>query len=263
MGMAGGTEREGRHERARTTTRWQGFRERHATKSFALGALVGFLLLGMIWIMLSATSDRRPATGARATATPGHSAAPGREETPAAASTSPGPSRLQRCANEAAALAVPIRAAGPTLDQWQVHVGAMNQLVAGAITLQQATAFWAQTKIGAKGFIAAFHRADRIPRASDDTCPVRRPRASLPTALRSCVQQVRADSRTLAAARTAVRTWEMHVGDMERLRSGKLSPTVATTMWLEMWQRGVKEIRAFHVAERRAQRHDNCSVPVG
>jgi hypothetical protein len=77
------------------------------------------------------------------------------------------------------------------------------------------------------------------------------------------VRQVRADSHAVAAARTAVHTWEMHVGDMERLRSGKLSPAAATRMWLSMWQEGVRELQAYRVADRRARLHDNCYVPVG
>ena len=137
----------------------------------------------------------------------------------------------------------------------------MNKLVVGAISLQQATAFWAQTRVGAQARIADFHRADRVPRRLDVTCPMSRPQGGRSPALRSCVRQVRADSHAVAAARTAVHTWEMHVGDMERLRTGKLSPAAATRMWLSMWQQGVKELHAFHLADRRARRHDHCYVP--
>jgi len=266
--MSGGTGSQGRHEQARNTTRWQKLRERHAVLPFALGALAGFVLLAMIWMTVAAVSDDPPAAGpgtgassdSAATAGPDGT---GSDETPAAAQTDPRRTRLQRCAKEAAALAAPLGAAGPALDQWQVHVGAMNKLVVGAITLPQATAFWAQTRMGAKARIRAFHRADRVPRRLDVTCPMNRPPGGRSPALRSCVRQVRADSHAVAAARTAVHTWEMHVGDMERLRSGKLSPAAATRMWLSMWQDGVQELHAYRVADRRAQRHDNCYVPVG
>ena len=230
--------------------------DRPLAQAFGIGALAGMVLLGLIWVTVSSvTHDPASAgRGDRASITDQSRTTTGRI---------PGPTPVQRCARVAGALLEPLHAAGPALDQWQVHVGAMNKLVVGAITLQQATAFWAQTRAGAKARIRDFHRADRVPRRLDVTCPMSRPQGGRSPALRSCVRQVRADSHAVAAARTAVHTWEMHVGDMERLRSGKLSPAAATRMWLSMWQQGVKELRSYRVAERRAQRHDNCYVPVG
>jgi hypothetical protein len=236
-----------------------GLPDRRLAQAFGVGALVGVVLLGLVWVTVSAVSDDpAPSVG-------GDSRVGTVDDTPAAAdqTQAPAPTRFERCASVADALAVPVRAAGPAMDQWEVHVGAMNRLVVGAITLQQATAFWNQTRVGAKGRIADFHSADRIARRVDVTCPVRRPRAGMAPALRSCVEQVNANARALAAARTAVDTWEMHVGDMERLRSGKLSPAAATTMWLSMWQQGVREIHDFHVAARKARHESGCHVPAG
>jgi hypothetical protein len=229
---------------------------RPLAQAFGIGALVGMVLLGLIWVTVSSVSEEPSSAGrgARASIT---------DQSHTTTERIPGPTPVQRCARVAGALLEPMHAAGPALDQWQVHVGAMNKLVVGAITLPQATAFWAQTRKGAKARIRAFHRADRVPRRLDVTCPMSRPPGGRSPALRACVRQVRADSHAVAAARTAVHTWEMHVGDMERLRSGKLSPAAATRMWLSMWQEGVRELQAYRVADRRARLHDNCYVPVG
>jgi hypothetical protein len=230
--------------------------DRPLARAFGIGALAGMVLLGLVWVTVSAVSHDPASAGRedRASLTDQSLSTTGRP---------PGPTPVQRCARVAGALLGPLQAAGPALDQWQVHVGAMNKLVVGAITLQQATAFWNQTRVGAKARIADFDRADQVARQLDVTCPMGRPRGGRSAALRACVQQVRADTHAVSAARTAVHTWEMHVGDMERLRSGTLSPAAATRMWLSMWQRGVRELHSFHVAARRARHHDNCYVPVG
>jgi hypothetical protein len=137
------------------------------------------------------------------------------------------------------------------MDQWEIHIGAMNKLVVGAITLPQATAFWNQTRVGAQHRIDSFHAAIRTLRGSGVDCPSPGllDKASS-SDLRSCARHVHAELRALEAARTAVNTWDMHVKDMERLRTGKLSPTVATQMWLSMWQRGQDQLKVYRAAVR-------------
>ena len=120
-------------------------------------------------------------------------------------------------------------------------MGAMNKLVVGAITLPAGHGLLEPDPDGCQGPDRGLPPRRAGSRAGIDvTCPMRRPRAQPSPALRACVRQVRADTRRRPrAARTAVPTWEMHVGDMERLRSGKLSPAAATRMWLSMWKQGV------------------------
>lgn len=50
--------------------------------------------------------------------------------------------------------------AGRSLEQWRDHIGAMNQLVAGDITLAQTSQFWNSTRRGAASRIAAFEVAE-------------------------------------------------------------------------------------------------------
>ena len=48
---------------------------------------------------------------------------------------------LARCREVFAAQRRPLGTAADSLSQWEVHIGAMNKLVTGAITLPQATQF--------------------------------------------------------------------------------------------------------------------------
>jgi len=41
-------------------------------------------------------------------------------------------------------------------------------------------------------------------------------------------------------------TWSHHLQNMERLRSGMLSPTMAQQMWLHTWRKGVQELQSYH-----------------
>jgi hypothetical protein len=171
------------------------------------------------------------------------------------------PSPLERCTDAAGDLEVPLAQVEGAMSQWQVHIGAMNKLVVGEITLGQATAFWNQTRVGAHRLIERFDRAaQRVEREGVD-CPA--PSligAGSSPRLRACSLQVAADVHELEVARTAVTTWRHHVHDMDRLRLGTLSPDDATRMWLSMWQRGVQELEDYRNAERAARRAPGCGV---
>lgn len=164
--------------------------------------------------------------------------------TPAAAADT----RAQRCLDAANELEAPLEAAGPALDQWDVHVGAMNQLVAGEITLQQATQFWERTRQGAHRNVERFHTAMADLKATGIDCPAPDLVGRAPTEVRSCARLVDAELGVLRAARSSVRTWGTHVHHMDMLRMGTMSPDDATAMWVTMWQRGVQEIRDYRTA---------------
>lgn len=168
--------------------------------------------------------------------------------------------QMQGCLDAATNFELPLRRAASSMDQWEVHVGAMNKLVVGAITLQQATAFWNRTRVGARHRVAEFERAlARLHRHGVD-CP---PPALLPSGaspdLRSCAREVATDMRVLHAARTAIGTWRRHVRAMEMLRMGHMSPSTASRMWLAMWQRGQDEIETYRVAARAARSVSGCA----
>jgi hypothetical protein len=144
------------------------------------------------------------------------------------------------------------------MDQWEIHVGAMNQLVVGAITLQQASAFWNQTRLAAKRKIGRFEDAVGTVRRSGLNCPVVDRLGHASKALRSCALRVDADEQAVETAQTAIRTWATHVEDMDMLRMGHLSPADATQAWLASWEQGLQEIQAYQGAARAARRAGAC-----
>src|SRR4051794_36003652 len=143
--------------------------------SLVTGFAVAVVMLLVGWLSVAALTggdgDKSPtaADPARTLAdSPGGATSAGPTRQPA------GSTRLERCAAAADDVERPLQLAGPALDQRDVHVGAMNKLVAGKITLQQATAFWNQTRVGAYHRIGQFKDAEaRLQRQGVD-CPAPR-----------------------------------------------------------------------------------------
>ncbi|WP_210439609.1 hypothetical protein [Nocardioides xinjiangensis] len=169
----------------------------------------------------------------------------------------PADSTMQRCVSAARALEAPLEAAGAALEQWGVHIQAMNDLVVGEINLQQAREFWDRTRVVARRRVDDYDSAWTAVRQEGVDCPS--PRLAPPDpALRPCIGQVAARIRVLEAAATSIRMWDHHVRDMEMLRRGTLSPGEATAMWLATWQRGDRGLNAYREAARDERAHDGC-----
>jgi hypothetical protein len=142
----------------------------------------------------------------------------------------------------------PLQAAATSLAQWQVHVDAMNQLVAGEITFAQATAFWEQTRIQAEDNVTAFTEADGEYIASDPSCPTPVMPDGIAVdaeALAACEDGIEARDEALDAARVSIRSWHHHVIDMDLLRAGQLSPELALELWRRYWRQGVDELAGY------------------
>jgi hypothetical protein len=233
--------------------------------SLVTGFVIGLVLLGVVaLVVVSLTGGSDPGGSDKATSHDVPDRAPALVDAPGTTSQPARASRLQRCTAAADVVEGPLQLAGPALDQWNVHVGAMNKLVVGAITLQQATAFWNQTRRGAYHRIGLFKDAEaRLQRRGVD-CPA--PRLLKPDAspqLRACAKHVAAEQRALDSARTAITTWNQHMHAMDQLRAGQLSPTAATQMWLSMWQRGVHELEDFRTTASAAEHVGACDGSAG
>ncbi len=168
---------------------------------------------------------------------------------------------VDECRTVWAAQEQPLEAAAVSLAQWQVHVDAMNQLVAGEITFAQATAFWEQTRIQAVDKVMAFTEVDGDYVASDPSCPT----PVLPEgiavdteALAACEDGIEARDQALEAARVSIRTWHHHVIDMDLLRDGKLSPELALELWRRYWRQGADELAAYRERLREADQ-ESCT----
>ncbi|MGZ4428539.1 MAG: hypothetical protein ACXVEU_09905 [Nocardioidaceae bacterium] len=160
------------------------------------------------------------------------------------------PTARQRCRQLYAAQAQPRRAAAVSLSQWEVHVGAMNKLVTGALTLRQANAFWNSTRVGASHRLARYDAAVARLRRTHASCPRQPDTAS--AGLMTCQAAVDARKAELRKADIAIETWRHHVRDMEMFRMGKMTPAQATHMWLRNWHRGVTQLNAYRVARKHA-----------
>jgi hypothetical protein len=136
-------------------------------------------------------------------------------------------------------------AADQTLAQWRLHIDAMNQLVAGTITLEQATAFWKNSEEAAKRKITAFERADAALRSGVGRCA--------PPADDDCRTAAREWSDVLSAARPAAETWMHHIHDMEALMVGEVTPEQAVATWVDKWRAGQRQIKAYDRQVQQAQ----------
>ena len=233
---------------------------------FLGGIASGMVLVGIVWVIMTGGSGGSDASGQQpggGTPTQGVLSSP-MGSASGGGSQAAVPSTLDRCTAAAERLATPLQQAETSLSQWSVHVGAMNQLVVGAITLPQATAFWNQTRVGANRRIADFDAADRGLKREGVDCPTPSMLATRSSGeLRACSRHVAALTDEMDAARTAIHTWGHHVQAMEMLRTGKLSPTRATQMWLSMWQRGTDEIDAYRSAARAVRATPGCDGTAG
>lgn len=232
---------------------------------FLGGIAAGMVLLGIVWVVvggLGGGDDGEQESSRTTGATRADLGGALGGDLPTV--QQPAETRLDRCTAAADLLAVPLERGSTALDQWSVHVGAMNKLVVGAITLPQATAFWNQTRVGARAAIKDFERADRAVKRQGLDCPPPRLLGSRSAPeVRACSHYVGALLDELDTARTAITTWDHHVQAMDMLRMGKLSPARATQMWLSMWQRGAEEIDRFQAQDRTVRAMPGCGATAG
>jgi hypothetical protein len=179
----------------------------------------------------------------------------GSSSSPAASPTASSPDdreALEDCRNQWSLQHEVLTSAGPAMRQWAKHITAMNQLVSGRITLADAQAYWARTRVGAARNVHRFEAADEeVSSSAGSPCMVASPPAGASAALAGCLDAVDAGSTALESARTTMATWHHHIRDMERLRTGKLSPAMAQQMWLRTWKQGDRELHTFRRDEAR------------
>lgn len=224
--------------------------------TFLAGAVLG--LLGVIvWVAVDDDGDEDrqalQASSSSAASEPAPPSSDGSQPAQPAADT-----RAQRCSDAAAALEAPLDAARPALRQWDVHVEAMNQLVVGEITLQQATRFWDQTRLGAQRNVERFRKAWTSLERTGVDCPEPVLLGPAPASVRSCSRLVDAEMEVARTAKTSIDTWDRHVQHMDMLRLGTLSPDEATEMWLTMWRRGLRDLDAYRAAARNPALEVSC-----
>jgi hypothetical protein len=234
--------------------------------AFLVGALAGMVALGLVWAMTvfldgAETDSRRAATSAETSVAASPGATTGTTDpTPGQEAVAAPPSSPQNpCERADAALAEPLQAAVPAMDQWEIHIGAMNKLMVGAITAEQAGAFWSESKVGATRNLDRFDAANKgIDAARTDCPPPDEVSQAAPPELRTCARHVARERTALEAAGTAMQTWKSHIRHMKMLDMGHLAPDEASRLWLANWERGIEEIRTYRAAQRAAAGAAGC-----
>lgn len=139
-----------------------------------------------------------------------------------------------------------------SLDQWRLHIDAMNQLVSGEITLEQATQYWDDTREGAHSKAEAFRALDGD---LDDSATECAGSTGAGGPVDKCMTATNSFADSLAAARIAMTSWEHHIHAMDLFRAGEITAQQATNMWVESWQTGASQLatydrRAAHALEQ-------------
>ncbi len=216
-------------------------------KGLLVGILGALLIAGFAYagVPRHSAPDRSGHASASVNDTSHHDAAHA-----SAAAKPRAPSVQQQCHQLYLAQGRAERAAAASLSQWEVHVGAMNKLVTGQLTLRQANAFWNRTRVGASRLLDRYDAAVARLSQDDVSCPASHGTAS--TGVQACRAAIDAQQTELRTARIALATWRHHVRDMEMLRMGQMSGAQATRMWLKNWHRGVRQLDAYRSARKLA-----------
>jgi len=227
-------------------------------RSLLYGVVIGALVVAAIWAVvpgLVGSGSSGHAADGSLTADGGTTGASQGPENAA-----PQDRRLARCRRVYTRQQETLDVAGSAMSQWEVHIAAMNKLVLGVISLDQAMQFWSRTRVGAKArlqtFDVAVHRLGRLTIA----CPAPGADPSASVRLARCERAVAANTKELDLAETALGTWAMHVQHMEMLREGKMTPEQATQLWLKSWHQGQDQVTQYRAATRKA-RSRHCSMP--
>jgi len=236
------------------------------------GMFIGALLVGLVWIVSvgvwgsgdpsSAGGSVASDSGQQAGLAHAGSAAPSAMGSPTATGGTHDKEALRaavlgHCRTVYRAQTPPLRAAAAAMAQWQVHIGAMNQLVLGVISLQQATQFWNQTRVGAHAHLRAFRVAVAPLKQASTLCPAPPRSPASAGKLVRCEQAVAARFGVVRASQLALGTWRKHVMHMEMLREGKMTPQQAATLWLQSWHEGQQEVTRYDAAVK-ASRGPHC-----
>ncbi len=168
----------------------------------------------------------------------------------ASGSASPGAGgTLAACRRMAEQQDVALGAAAVTLDDWQIHLGAMNKFAAGVVTVDELEGFWEQTEVQAAGGIRAFRAAARELDGATGDCPPPGKRMRT-AALRDCAEDVSSRGRALRAARTAADERFGQQQQMRGVRAWETSEAAARAGWLRIRGTSIGELEDYQRAAR-------------
>lgn len=242
------------------------YHARHAKPHHWLALVVTLVALFTFGASVYATSGR-DSDGRDSAPSPAAADVKSADASPSAAKPTPAHDdaafrrALASCRTASTTQARDLSAAQTSLDRWRTHIRAMNQLVAGKITLQQAKAFWTASRTGAAQEVARFEAVDKRSRGVSTQCsapPGLDDHAAHLTQLAACRQAADAQEAELNSGRTAIATWRRHIRDMELLRAGKISPFVGLMRWNKNWKKGDAELQHYREMRKTAMSMAPC-----
>jgi hypothetical protein len=148
----------------------------------------------------------------------------------------------------------------PAVAQWRTHIDAMTDLVAGRITLAEASAFWEATRATGRRSLASWQSADDRYQARGVDCGTPTTASGPVEALEACAAVQAAADALLLTARETLSDWRRHIRHMDALRSGDMSPTRALHLWHGMYPQGRDGLREYDRARRDLQDLPACPL---
>jgi hypothetical protein len=227
-------------------------RRRQALWLLVAASVAVAALVGATWLVAAAVLDR----GDRVDATPSNE-----NSLATTAAAQPAVTRaLNDCRTVQRHLSPNLVAVDSAIEQWRIHIDAMTDLVAGRITLDEASAFWEATRVQGKHTLASWVTTDAGYRAARTECAPPAEGSSQNDALRACQAVQQGGEAVLAAARTTLPTWGRHIRHMDALRKGDLTPARALHLWHGMYESGRDGVRQYDAARRDLQRLPVCPL---
>jgi len=221
-----------------------GGQHRESIIVFVVGTVVGALVLGLVWLGFALTrSDGSSADPVAPLAgTPVSTVSAPETKTPSPQQVAD--AHIKSCSAVYTLQTAPLQAADASMAQWEVHVGAMNKLVTGAVTQRQANQFWNSTRVGAWTKLHRFTRTQQRYDQRTHRCP-QQWTASANPAIQTCRTAVATRNHTLKLAAVALHTWRSHVVEMDMLKAGRMTAQQAQDMWLKSWVEGNHQVHAY------------------
>lgn len=152
-------------------------------------------------------------------------------------------------------------ATSAAMQQWRLHIDAMNQLVAGKITLDQATAFWDSTRVEGQRTMTAWEQVDQAYRERPPTCaPVPDVQSQRNEDVSDCARRSEAAATAFARARATLTHWRTHIEHMEMLRHGMMDASRAAELWKKMYRQAGPDISQYDAAYESFASSASCRV---
>jgi hypothetical protein len=172
----------------------------------------------------------------------GHTIVPDFDSTPAGIPTTEGAG----CADELAAVSALIEASESGAQNWQGHIQARSDGMAGLITNEEMREIWRITREPGPQDIETFSAANDDYAAVQGVCvELAEANAEFPEA---CTVSADLAAEAVEAARTLLGEWHGHLQNMAKFADGGMTANEAQSEWETAWARAPDDLAAYDEA---------------